>query len=54
MKVRFEISTDKIGSKCTDVIEFDDDEWAEMTPEDREEAMREIAFQHIEWNWEEA
>lgn len=52
MRVKYWISTNKIGSKCEDVVEFGDDEWNEMTEEDREEAMKELAFNHIEWSYE--
>lgn len=43
------IRTDKVGSDCEFGFETEDG----ATPEQIEEDAREIAFQHIEWNYEE-
>lgn len=52
MRVKYWIKTDKMGSKCQDTVEFDDDEWNSMTDEDREAAVKEIAFGHLDWGFE--
>lgn len=47
------IQTNKIGSKCTDTIEFDREEWDAMSEEKRDEACRDVAFNMGEWGWKE-
>lgn len=41
------VSTNKIGSKCTDEFEIEDD----AAEDDIEEAARECMFNMIEWNY---
>lgn len=52
MKVRYWISTNKQGSECSDIVEFDDDEWSAMTEDEQEAAMKESAFNHLDWGYE--
>ena len=53
MKIRVWVSTNKVGSKCENVIEIDDADWAEMSDEDKEELASETKNDMMEWNWEE-
>jgi hypothetical protein len=52
VRIKYWIQTDKVGSKCHDTVEFDDDEWNSMTDEDKEDAIKEIAFGHMDWGFE--
>lgn len=52
-KVRVWISTNKVGSECSDVVEFDREEWEAMSDSDKEDALRDTAFNHMEWGWQE-
>lgn len=58
MKITFSLQTNKVGSECTTVIEVDDEEWMEMSEEDRHEYAKEmfwdIALQRLgDWDWTE-
>jgi hypothetical protein len=52
VKVKYWINTDKVGSKCQDVIEIDDAEWLSMNDQERDELMKDQAFQHLDWGYE--
>lgn len=45
-KIKFSVSTGFVGSKRTGEIEIDDEEWAEMDEEAREELANEL---YEEW-----
>lgn len=51
VRVKFYIRTDAIGSECEDVIEFSREEWDAMSEQEREEEMKEYAFNHMEWGF---
>jgi hypothetical protein len=51
MKIRYWIKTNKVGSKCEDVMEIDDDEWNAMTDEKKEDTVREAAFDQADWGY---
>lgn len=51
IKVKYSVRTDKVGSKCSDVVEFEREDWESMTEEEREEEMKQHAFDEIEWNY---
>lgn len=56
-QVRFSLSTNKVGSESTTTIPWDDEEWDEMTDDEREEICKELFWDNIlaqlgEWNWE--
>lgn len=51
VRIRYYIRTDKVGSKCSDVLEVDGEEWASMSEDEREELMKEAAFNHMEWGY---
>ena len=47
MKIRVEVSTNKVGSKSTREVELDDD-----TPdEDIDQIVEDVKNEMIEWNW---
>jgi predicted DNA binding CopG/RHH family protein len=54
VKITYFIATDKAGSRCSGVEEFDRDEWEAMTDAEQEAAMREVAFEHLDWSYKEA
>lgn len=51
-KFRVTVSTNKVGSKCEDTYEIDDEDIKGMSDNDVEEELREAMFQMIEWNYE--
>lgn len=53
VKIKVWISTNKVGSKCSDVVEFDREEWESMSDKDKEDALQYAAFDYMEWGWEE-
>lgn len=53
VNVRYTVSTDKVGSKCTEVIEYDREWWEQLSSEERDEEMRQHAFSRVGWHWEE-
>ena len=54
MKVKVYVSTRYVGSKSEDIIEIDDEEWADMSDREKDEVMQEAMFDLIEWGYEEA
>jgi hypothetical protein len=52
MKVKYWIRTDKQQSECHDVLEVDDGEWGSMSNTERENLMKEAAFNHLEWGFQ--
>jgi hypothetical protein len=53
VKIRVYISTNRVGSECSDEIEFDREEWESMSEDEREDACRDAAFNWMEWGWTE-
>lgn len=51
-KFRVWVSTDKVGSKCEDTHEIDDEDFQSMSENDVEQAMQEVMFNMIEWSFE--
>ena len=48
MRVKVWIETDKVGSRCEEVIEVDDD----ASDDTVEEHARETAYQFVSWSYE--
>lgn len=53
VKIRVWISTNKVGSECSDVVEFDREDWESLSDKDKEDELQDIAFSYMEWGWEE-
>jgi hypothetical protein len=53
VKIRVYISTNKVGSECSDIVEFERDAWEAMSDEQKEDALQDAAFNYLEWGWEE-
>ena len=53
VKIRVYISTNRVGSECSDIVEFEREEWDAMSDSDREDALRDTAFNYMAWGWEE-
>ncbi|WP_323016383.1 hypothetical protein [Castellaniella sp.] len=53
IRIKVEVSTNKVGSDDYNIVEFDRDEWNALTDAQREQYCREVMFEMIEWNWEE-
>ncbi len=52
IKVKVSVSTWKVGSQTETELEFNRDEWEEMSDEERDDICREQMFELIEWNYE--
>lgn len=52
IRVKVWIETDKVGSKCIDYLEYDEEEWESMSERERDEDCREVAFQMGEWGYQ--
>jgi len=48
--IEYRIATGKIGSECTDIIEFNREAWESMTDAEKEAEIKEAAFEHVEWS----
>jgi hypothetical protein len=46
------VATPLVGSRYEMDLDFDADEWNEMSEAEREKTCREAMFDMIEWNWE--
>lgn len=53
VKIRVWLRTDKVGSKCEEIVEFEGDDWESLSDHERDEECREIAFGMGEWGYEE-
>ena len=51
VRVKYSIMTNKVGSECEDVLEFDREDWDSMSETDHEEEMKQAAFEEMEWYW---
>lgn len=49
--VRVSIQTNMVGSKVTELVEFDKAEWDSMSDAGREEVLFSVAMNNAEWNW---
>jgi len=45
VRVKYSIMTNKVGSECEDVLEFDREDWDSMSETDHEEEMKQAAFE---------
>jgi hypothetical protein len=50
-KFRVWVSTDKVGSKCEDTIEIDDEDLATMSENDIDNQMFDHVLQMISWDY---
>ena len=53
MVIKFWIQTDRQGSLCEDSFQIDDEEWGNLSEEEKEEMCRDAAFNYLEWGWSE-
>jgi|AntDeeMinimDraft_5_1070356.scaffolds.fasta_scaffold39660_2 K+/H+ antiporter YhaU regulatory subunit KhtT len=51
--IKYYIETDKLGSRCEEVVEFERAEWEAMSPTQQEAEMKEHAFNWMEWGFSE-
>lgn len=57
MKIKFTLSTNKVGSECSTTLDVDDDDWNEMGEQDQHEYALEMFLDDAllrlgEWGWE--
>ena len=43
------IRTNKVGSDCYQTIDFNKEEWEEMSDEEKDEICKEVTFEYLEW-----
>ena len=53
VKIEVYIATNKVGSECTDFLEFYREEWDSWCEDVKEEVCRDAAFQMMEWGYKE-
>lgn len=53
MKIQVYVSTNRVGSKCSKIVDVDDEGWSEMDDRERDEYMRDEMFSMIEWGYDE-
>jgi hypothetical protein len=53
IKIKVSISTNRVGSECVDYLELLREEWDAMSEEEQEDIRRDVAFNVIDWHWEE-
>lgn len=51
--IRYYVRPEDDSGMFIDTIEIDAYVWLEMNPEEREYYMRELAWNSVEWGWEE-
>ena len=51
MKVTYWVQTDKIGSKCEDELDIDEEEWNEMSEEERSVMIFPLICEMIDWSF---
>lgn len=51
VRIRVHIGTNKVGSECTDELDFEREVWEAMSEEERDEICRDAAFNCMEWGW---
>lgn len=53
VRIRYYVRTDMVGSMCEDHIEMPRSEWEAMSEKEKDEEMKEYAFNHMEWGYNE-
>jgi len=53
IKIRIYCSTNKVGSRCEDVVEVEKVDWEEMSDKEKGEFVLEQLQSMQEWGWEE-
>lgn len=55
VKIEIGVRTDKLGSKVTEIIQYDKEDWEEMDCAERNQSLFDdmIALEMIEWDWRE-
>jgi|TARA_B100001057_G_scaffold431904_1_gene459701 hypothetical protein len=51
IRIKYYVRTDMVGSTCEDVLEMPRAEWEAMSEREREEMMKECAFNSMEWGF---
>ncbi len=49
--IEVSVSTNRVGSRCSSEFEVDEQEWAGMSEDEKEETWREDMYDLIEWNY---
>lgn len=53
IRIRYYVRTDMVGSTCEDYLEMPRAEWEAMSEKEKEEEMKEHAFNYMEWGFNE-
>lgn len=51
VKVAWSLSIGLVGCRHEGVEEFDAEEWESMSEDEKDEAVRDVAFERIDWNY---
>lgn len=52
VKVRVFVQTNRVGSKCEEVIEFDREDWESMSESERTECCMDVMWNMAEWGFQ--
>ncbi len=47
VRIAFSIETTKRGSEVSGTLQYDEDDWNSLTPEEKEEEVRQQAFNYL-------
>ena len=53
VNVQYSVATQKRGSEVQGTLQYDRDEWNSLTPEEKEEEVRQQAFNKVNWSFAE-
>lgn len=51
IKIRYFVETNKVGSRVERFVEFDKEDWDEMSESEKDEMMQEYMFELISWDY---
>lgn len=52
VNIRYKISTDNVGSECSDTVELDKDYWNSLSAQGKSEEIKEAVFEHLKFSYE--
>ncbi|WP_157895528.1 hypothetical protein [Rhizobium sp. LCM 4573] len=53
VRIKVWVRTDRVGSECSEVVEFDKKEWDSASDDEKESALRDTVWNMAEWGWDE-
>jgi hypothetical protein len=55
VKIKISVRTQKVGSECSETIEFEREDWDQMSEKTKDETLRDCLWDSgmVDWDWEE-